>query len=94
MVEIQFYALLVVLPVHSCISSIHITKCHLGVLYVKEDDSDSVVHAADVTTSPKRRAEPAVEPTISEPVIDYSNTFPVHVNIERAFHLPMVLENR
>jgi len=86
---------MVVLPVHSCIISIHITKCRrLRVLYYKADDRDGAVHTADVTTSPKRRAEPVTEPTISEPVVDYSNTFPVHINVERAFHLPMVLENR
>ena len=58
------------------------------------DDSDSVVVTADVTMSPKRRPDAATETTVTEPVIDLDNTFPVHVNIERAFHLPMVLENR
>ena len=58
------------------------------------DDSDSIVVTANVTVSPKQHPVTATEPTVTEPVIDLENTFPVHVNIERAFHLPMVLENR
>jgi len=58
------------------------------------DDSDSVVVTADVMMSPKRRPNAATETTVTEPMIDLDNTFPVHVNIESAFHLPMVLENR
>lgn len=58
------------------------------------DDSDSIIDTAGTTTSPKQRLDTATEPKIIEPVVDYANTFLVHISIERAFHLPMVLENR
>jgi len=79
---------------YSCCNCHHMTKCYLYVLYWQADESDSIVHTADVTASPKRHPDTVTGPTITEPVVDYVNTFPVHVNIERAFHLPMVLENR
>jgi len=58
------------------------------------DDSDSVVDTAGVVVSQKQCPDAVTEPAVVEPVIDFDNTFPVHINIERAFHLPMVLENR
>jgi len=60
------------------------------------DDTDSLIDTADVITSLKRCPDTAatLPPTVVEPVVDFDNSFPVHINIERAFHLPMVLENR
>ena len=64
-------------------------------LYLQSDDSELDVVDTNKQVghvrSPVKKSSPVNQP---EAIVDLSDTFPVHIAIERAFHLPNVVENR
>jgi len=60
------------------------------------DESDHIfAETGNTTALPEQQPDTAKEAVNdAKPIVDFAGTFPVHVNIERAFHLPMVPEDR
>ena len=44
--------------------------------------------------SSKQSLQTNTAPSTAGNIVDFEKTFPVHIGIERAFHLPMTLDNR
>ena len=64
------------------------------ILFLQSDDSDIDVETnkeVKFDRSPLKKPLPSSQP---DSAVDLTNTFPVHISIERAFHLPNITENR
>jgi len=60
-----------------------------------EEDTEQGVHQrVKHDKSSKKNLQTISTPTTASNVVDLAKTFPVHIGIERAFHLPMTLDNR